>query len=114
MTLKKTAEALVILKPLLNAIFLACMFYLGYLFFYSSISMQNRYGVPSLLLAVWSLMLSALLGLFANSPNTENMAKGWFARLKSRITQSLFKVVVFIFVIISCALLYATIKLLRL
>jgi hypothetical protein len=113
-TLKKTAEALVILKPLLNVIFLACMFYIGYLFFYSSISMQNRYGVPSLLLAVWSLLLSSLIGLYSHKPSTDNVDKGWFARMKSKVGRGLFNMVTLIFALVTFALLYVTFRLLRL
>ena len=114
MTLKKLAEGLFIIKPLLNVIFFAGIVFIGFLFFNASIEQQNSYALPSLLIATWSLLLSALIGLLINGPNPDNISKGWFARIKSRLAKSLFTLVAIVFVCISLALLYATIKLLTL
>jgi hypothetical protein len=42
------------------------------------------------------------------------MSKGWFARMKNRLAKSVFIFAAIVFVFISLALLYATIKLLGL
>jgi len=114
MTLKKLAERWFILKPLFNFIFVACIIFIVILFLNMSIAQQNSYAVPSLLLATWSLLLSALLGLLVNSPNTEDKPKGWLAGIKNRLAKSVFIIVAIVFIFISLALLYATIKLLSL
>ncbi|MGB1261477.1 MAG: hypothetical protein ACPG52_01100 [Cognaticolwellia sp.] len=112
MALKKLAERWLILKPLLNFTFVAGVVFIVFLFLYSSIENQNNYALPSLLLAAWSLLLSAIIGLLANTPGTENIRNGWFSRLKFRIAKGLFTLAVAVFILLSFALLYATIKLL--
>jgi len=112
MTLKNLAERLFIFKPLLNFIFVAGIVFIVILFLTMSIAQQNSYAIPSLLLATWSLLLSALLGLLVKTPNTEHVPKGWLAGLKNRLVKSVFTVVAIVFIFISLALLYATIKLL--
>lgn len=114
MTLKKLAEHLFIIKPLLNFIFIFGIVFIGFLFFNASIEQQNSYALPSLLIATWSLLLSALIGLLINAPNPDDIGKGWFARIKSQLAKSFFTLVAIVFVFISLALLYATIKLLTL
>jgi len=114
MTVKKLAQRLFIIKPLLNFAFVACLVFIVILFLNGSIAEQNSYGVPSLLLATWSLLLSAILGLLVNTPNIEDMPKGWFARMKHRLAKSIFTLASMVFIFISLALLYATIKLLSL
>ena len=114
MTFKKLAQRLFIIKPLLNFFFVACLVFLVILFLNGSIAQQNSYGVPSLLLATWSLLLSAILGLLVYRPNIDDIPKGWFARMKNRLVKKIFTLVAFIFVVISLALFYATIKLLSL
>jgi len=113
MTLKKLAERLYILKPLLNTVFVISLSFIVFLFFSGSIENQNSYAVPSLLLATWSLLLSALIGLLVNTPGDEP-TKGWFAAIKKRLAKFFFNVIAIAFVLISLALLYATIKLLSL
>jgi len=114
MTLEKLAQGLFIIKPILNITFIAGMVFTGYLFLNSTIAAQNSYGLPSLLLATWSLLLSALIGLLVNVPSNEDSGKGWFARIKKRIAKTVFTAVAVVFIFISVALLYATIKLLTL
>ena len=113
MTLKSLAERLYILKPLLNTVFFISLVFIVFLFFSASIENQNSFAVPSLLLATWSLLLSALIGLLVNTPGDEP-TKGWFAAVKKRFAKFLFNVIAIAFVLISLALLYVTIKLLSL
>ncbi|MFT5814771.1 MAG: hypothetical protein ACI9VT_002539 [Psychroserpens sp.] len=114
MTLKKLAQRLFIIKPLLNFTFAACIVSIVVLFLNGSIEEQNSYALPSLLLAVWSLLLSAILGLLVNTPSTEEIVKGWFGRMKKKLAKSIFFFVAIVFVFISLTLLYVTIKLLSL
>ncbi|MFT6194937.1 MAG: hypothetical protein ACJASU_001843 [Cognaticolwellia sp.] len=114
MTVRKLAQRLFIIKPLLNFAFIACLVFIVILFLNGSIAEQNSYGVPSLLLATWSLLLSAILGLLVNTPNIDNIPKGWFARMKYRLAKSIFTLAAMVFILISLALIYATVKLLSL
>lgn len=113
MTLKSLAERLYILKPLLNTVFVIALVFVVFLFFSASIENQNSFAVPSLLLATWSLLLSALIGLLVNTPSAEPK-EGWFAGMKKRLVKFLFNVIAIAFVLISLVLLYVTIKLLSL
>ena len=114
MTLKALAQRLFIIKPLLNFIFVGCIVSIVILFLNGSIENQNLYALPCLLVAAWSLLLSAILGLLVNTPNPDVRVKGWFAGMKKRLAKTLFTVVATVFVFTSLALLYVTIKLLSL
>ncbi len=114
MTLKNLAQRLFILKPVLNLIFMIGIVVIAFLFIKGSIEQQNSYALPSLLLATWSLLLSALIGLLVNTPSHEHTSKGWLSGIKHRLAKGMFRLVASAFVIISLALLYATIKLLNL
>ncbi len=114
MHFKQVMQALYYIKPLLNFISVACLGFIVYLFLVSTINMQNAYAMPSLLLAVWSLLMSALIGLYSHKPSTDNVDKGWFARMKSKVGKGLFNMVSLIFALVTFALLYVTIRLLRL
>ncbi|TWX73499.1 hypothetical protein [Colwellia sp. C1TZA3] len=114
MTVKKLAQRLFFIKPLLNFAFVAGLVFIAILLLNGSIAEQNSYGIPSLLLATWSLLLSAILGLLVNTPNTDDIPKGWFAQMKNRLAKSVFTLAAIVFILISLALLYATIKLLTL
>tara|TARA_R110000772_G_scaffold20572_6_gene57305 strand:- start:907 stop:1251 length:345 start_codon:yes stop_codon:yes gene_type:complete len=114
MTFKTLAQRLFFLQPLLNLIFIAGIILIIILFIYGSIENQNTYALPFLLFAVWSLLLSALIGVLVQTPSSEKIAKGWFSGLKNRLGRALFSLVLLLFILISLALLYATIKLLNL
>lgn len=114
MTIKKLAQRLYFLKALLNFVFIAGILFIVILFLNMSIEQQNNYALPSLLVATWSLLLSALLGLLVRMPSNAKMTKSWFSRIKKRLAKSLFFVTATMFVFVSLALLYATIKLLNL
>lgn len=114
MTFKALAQRLFFLKPLLNLIFIAGIISIIILFIYGSIEHQNTYALPFLLFAVWSLLLSALIGVLVQTPSSKKIAKGWFNGLKNRLGRALFSSVLVLFILISLALLYATVKLLNL
>jgi len=100
MTLKNLAERLYILKPLLNTAFVIGLVFVVFLFFSASIENQNSFAVPSLLLATWSLLLSALIGLLVSTPSTES-TKGWFAAIKKHLAKFLFNVIAIAFILSS-------------
>lgn len=114
MNAKQVITTLFYLKPLLNFIVFACLSFIVYLFLFAEISMQNDYALACLLLAAWSLLFSATLGLLANSPNSEQAVMGWYARLKFRLAKRLFFFAVCAFTMVSLALLYVTLRLLNL
>jgi hypothetical protein len=114
MTLKQVAKALLVFKPFLNCIFVFSIIFIVYLFLNSSITEQNRYAIPSLLLGTWSLLLSALIGLLVRAPDVQNGNKGWFWGIKHRLAKGFFRFILIVFILLSLALLHATIKLLGL
>tara|TARA_R110000744_G_scaffold84774_4_gene165944 strand:- start:1978 stop:2322 length:345 start_codon:yes stop_codon:yes gene_type:complete len=114
MTLKTLAQRLFIIKPLLNLTFAAGIVSIVILFLNGSIENQNLYALPCLLVAAWSLLLSAILGLLVNTPSPDKTVKGWFAGMKKRLAKTIFNFVAAVFIFTSLALLYVTIKLLNL
>lgn len=112
MTLRQVANKLLFLKPLLNFSVLLCFCAVIYLFLFSSITLQDQYALPSLLLALWSLLFSALLGLSVNAPNEKVLSKGWFSKLRYKLAKSLFALSIITFILLTFAMLYITLRLL--
>ncbi len=111
MILRQVANKLLFLKPLLNFVFLLSLSVIIYLFLFSSITLQNQYALPSLLLALWSVLFSALLGLSANAPDEKLIASGWLRKLRYKLTKGIFTLSVVIFIFMTLAVLHITIKL---
>lgn len=112
MTLRQVANKLLFLKPLLNFSVLLYLCAIIYLFLFSSITLQDQYALPSLLLALWSLLFSALLGLSVNAPNEKVVKKGWFSKLRYKLAKSLFTLSIIIFILLTFTVLYITLRLL--
>jgi hypothetical protein len=111
MVLREVANKLLFLKPLLNFTFLFCFCVIIYLFLFSSITLQNQYALPSLLLALWSLLFSALLGLLANAPYEKVLDNSWLRKFRYKLTKGLFTISIVIFIFMTLAVLRITIKL---
>ncbi|SEL64822.1 hypothetical protein SAMN05216262_11644 [Colwellia chukchiensis] len=109
---KSRIQGVFIFRPLLHLLFVVAMIFIAYLMLHGSIAAQNRYAVASLLVATWSLLLSALIGFHHQAPNKSNTALGGMSGLKYSIKQAIFKVVALLFAVLSIALLYVSIKLL--
>lgn len=82
-----------------------------FLFLSRSIEEQNTYAIPCLLLAAWSLLLSALLGLSMKSPERLNAVQSRFRQLKLRLAKFLFTVALAVLAMLTIALLHLTLKL---
>jgi hypothetical protein len=111
MTIKTAAQGLFFLKPLLNLICIVCLICIPLLFLFSSIAIQNQYAIPSLVLAVWSLLFSALLGLLVNAPDKITSNKSWWSSLRYKFTKRLFTLSIIAFIFMTLALLHVSIKL---
>lgn len=112
MALKLMVHRLIFLKPLLNLTCISCLGFIVFLFLFSTIAMQNQYALPSLILAAWSMLFSALLGLLVNSPEENQGNKSWLANVRYKLAKGLFSLTVVLFVSMTLALLYVTVKLL--
>lgn len=113
MTVQHLARRFLFLKPLLNIIVVIALATVAFLFLFSTIAMQNQYALPSLILAVWCLLFSALLGLFASTPKPQITSQSWFSRFRYKLLKGLFSLSLVLFLFMTLALLYATVKLLR-
>ncbi|WP_085299378.1 hypothetical protein [Cognaticolwellia mytili] len=112
MILREVADRLLFLKPLLNFIFLLGFGAIIYLFLFSSITLQNQYALPSLLLALWSLLFSALLGVSANVPNEKIIGNSKLKKIRYKLAKGLFTISIIVFIFMTLAVLRITIKLL--
>jgi hypothetical protein len=112
MILREVADRLLFLKPLLNFTFLLCFCAIIYLFLFSSITLQNQYALPGLLLALWSLLFSALLGLSANAPDEKAIGNSRLKKFRYVLTKGLFTISIVVFIFMTLAVLRITIKLL--
>lgn len=111
MKFKVLMKRLYFLKPVLNLTFLLCILSLAYLFIFSTIALQNKYALTSLLLAGWSLLFSAFLGLGVNAPDNNRKASNWLSTIRYKLTDSLFSLAIVAFILLTFALIYVTIKL---
>lgn len=113
MTVKSKVKRLLFLKPFLNLTCLLSFTSLAFLFLFSTIAQQNQYALPSLILAVWCLLFSALLSFFVNAPEKIATNETWLSRFRYKLTSILFKLFNLVFIFLTLALLYVTVKLLR-
>lgn len=98
--------------PILNLLSVFCFLFVGYVFIFSTIEMQNQFAIPCLLFGTWGMLLNAVIRLSLNAPRADNEAKGLFSRIKKTIQQSLFTIALIIFIFMSLALCYLTLRIL--
>ena len=73
---------------------------------------QANWLTPLLLTFIWALTLSVFLHIFQGG-DEETPPKGWWKKLKHRITRILRKIIGFIFIVVSVAVIYFTLRVLR-
>lgn len=98
--------------PTLNLLSVFCFLFVGYVFIFATIEMQNQFAIPSLLLGTWGMLLNAVIRLSLNIPKPTVEAKGFYSRIKQTIQQSLFTLALIIFIFMSLALCYLTLRIL--
>jgi len=109
--LKNFIGRIYVLKPIFNGIFLLSIGFIVFLFIFSSIDAQNQFALPSLMLAVWSLLFSALLGLTNNVPVQTIEKPSWFSKIYFKFRKVYFRFIALMLIFVTLALIYLSFRL---
>ena len=100
------------LKPLFFIATVASFIVFGYVVLFEEGADKDVYLIPSVVVALWSLLWSLLLSVFPYVPRKPDKQQRLFERLKIRFARGCFHIGSWIFCIFSVVAVWLTIKLL--
>ena len=100
------------LKPFFFITAAAAFIVFGYIVFIEEGGEKDIYLIPSVTIALWSLVCSLLLSVFPYAPPAPDKQQRLSERLKIRLARACYHIVSWIFCVLSVLIVWLTIRLL--